>query len=370
MTFEPNLKENFQLCIRNSEDYDFPVYLTVEGPVAQYVTLQKTEYDLKPHQLVCQVYTVHFPDKLDFYGPSTTRIWVKQKAPSGSGTIQVLVSVHHKLNVFVPYPDKYVGISLETEDVNSNEPVQFTINAKNFGQDDIAKANARLDIYGADDYKNYVTTLYTSTKPIASMETADFNAVFDTVGVMPGYYKANAVLYFDGNSSNTSGIFKIGTLLVRVDNQTEKAVAGKIDPFDITIESRWNNEIDDVSAKAEFPGIDGHVLTRTVNLKPWEITTLNNYIDLTGVEPGDYDGRITVYFANQTSMKDVMLHVMTEEEAELEKPQSVSDTTAGDKTGQMSKGNLTLTNILLVVVVLMVIADLAYIMYRKRKNEK
>ncbi len=345
------------------------MYLTVEGPVAEYVTLEKTELTLKPNQMACQNYIVQLPEKLDFYGPSTTKIWVKQKATSGTGSIQVLTSVHHKLKVFVPYPDKYVGITLSAEDVNSNEPVQFTITANNLGQEDVDKANARVDIYGADDYKNFVTTLYTSTKPIASMESADFYAVFDTVGIVPGYYQANAVMYYDGNSANASGIFKIGTLLVRIDNQTDKAVAGKIDPFDITIESRWNNGIDGVSAKAEFERIKEPVVTRTVNLAPWEKTTLKNFIDLTGVKPGEYEGKITVYYANESSSEDAVLKVISEAEATVEVPENIG---AVNKTGQPDQGvgsSLSLTNILLIVVILMVIADLLYIFYRKRKNE-
>jgi len=315
---------------------------------------------------VCQEYHVKFPEQLDIYGGTTTKIWVKQKAPTTGGTFQVLSHIHHKFSVFVPYPEKYVNINIEAENVNVNEPVQIKINAMNYGNKKVEKANARLDIYGADDYSNYLTSLHTNTKPLESMESVDFYSNFETFGVVPGYYKVDVEFFYDNNMTDGSEIFRIGTLLVKINNYTRTAVAGKINPYDIDVESRWNNEIKSVYGKVVLNGVEKEVLTSTVSLQPWEKIKLKNYVDLTEKEPGEYDGVINIYFDDETISKDVSLMVESEAQVIPEEPAVALD----EPEESTWIKNLTMTNILLLIILIIIIIDILYIYYKKKREDE
>ncbi len=368
--FEPGLDKDYTICIMNSKDYEFPVVMDVTGPLKDYITLSQDQFVLSPSQTKCLTYNLHLPQSLDMYGSILTKIWARQGQVDENGGLQVLVSIPHKLSVFVPYPDKYVTINLETEDVNENEPIQLLVRAKNYGDKDVKKANARIDVYGADDYSNYIDSLYTATKPIASMETVNFPATLETTGLKPGYYKADATLFYDGNKTSASELFKIGTLLVRINNYTSVGYSGRINQFDIDIESRWNNKIEGLYGQAAFSGIKGSVTTPTVDIDRWEKTRLTGYLDLSGVAPGDYKGNITLHYGNETNIKSVVLSVLAKGSSQ-ENPVTGSSTVAEDEpSGLFSSDLLSVTNILLLVILIMIILDFIFIWRRKRHDGK
>jgi hypothetical protein len=366
VTYESNLNEDYLICIKNSENYEFPVYLHVIGPMKEFLTFEQQEFILKPNENKCQNYNLNVQTKPDFYGPSITQIWVKQKSDDSSGSFRVLTNIHHKLSFFIPYPDKYVGINIKSENVNVNEPVQFTISAKNYGEKKVNKANARLDIYGADDYSNFVTSLYTNTKSIESMKTVDYFATFDTFGIVPGYYKANVEFYYDNENIKKENIFRIGTLNVKINNYTKFAVENKINPYEIDIESRWNNKIENLYARVEFDGINANILTPTINLIPWEKTKIKTFIDLTGYNSGEYKGKIILLYDNVTNTEDIILKV-----TELIKEEKPQDTLKPDKIIEdtTNVSSLSLTTILLIIIIILIIVDIIYIIYKRKKNE-
>ncbi|MBT3408438.1 hypothetical protein HN415_07180 [Candidatus Woesearchaeota archaeon] len=333
----------------------------------EYLTFEEQEFILKPHENKCQNYNLNIPNKPDFYGPSLTQIWVKQRSENSKELFQVLTNIHHKLSVFVPYPDKYVGINIKSENVNVNEPVQFTISAKNYGEKKVNKANARLDIYGADDYSNFVTSLYTNTKSIESMESVDYFTTFDTFGIVPGYYKAIVEFYYDNENTKKENIFRIGTLNVKINNYTKFATANKINPFVIAIESRWNNKIENLHARVEFEDINENTLTPTINLNPWQKTTIKSFIDLTGHTPGEYKGKITLLYDNITSSEDIILSVTQDIKEEMPEIALKQNDIIKEETNIK---NLPLTSILLVIIIILIIVDIIYIVYKNKKNEK
>jgi len=275
-----------------------------------------------------------------------------------SGSFMITTSVHHKLNIFNPYPEKFVQIRVETEDVNENEPVQFRIVATNYGQQHIDKANAEISIYGADDYQNYVSTLYTDTMPIASMQSEEFYANLRTVGLAPGFYQAKVAFHYDGLNQYEQDLFKIGTLLARVTNYTGTASAGKINPFSMNVESRWNNIINEIYATVSLDSL-APVTTPTTTLRAWEQKQFDTFLDLRGIAPGTYEGKITLHYDGHESSYDIELEVFGEHSE------------APAATANISENNsefLSVTNALLIVILLVVLIDLIY-MYKKRKNE-
>jgi len=348
--------------VKNSYDIDFPIVIEVLGPMKPYITLEREEIDLKPKEINCQKYHLKLPMEFDEYGPVVTVIQAHKKSSDG-GSFGAIVYIKHRLTVFFPYPDKYVEIKVKSEDVIENQPVHFTISATNYGQETVKKANARIDIYGADDYSNFIESLDTDTKELESMQSKDFTSVLITEGLVPGYYKAKVDFFYDGDRVTDENIFKIGTLLVKILNYTREGTTNKIVPYVINVERRWNNKIDTLYAEVTFDEIDQKITTPTISINAWEKTQLKGYIDLKDISPGEYTGKIVLYYQNETTSKDIMLkvtkeNIITEKQVQAE-PEQPKD------TNEFSSG-ISITNILLIVIIALILIDMGYIIWRKK----
>lgn len=350
--YYPGMDEDFTLCVRNSLNEEFPIDLEVEGTLKDYITLDENQLVLGPNEIVCLKYNVRIPDEVDFVGTQSSKIWAKQQDSSGSGVIQVLSNIHHKVSVRFPYPEKYVSFTVDSNDAEVGEPVVFDIEAKNLGEMDILSAYASLDIYGADDYSNFIKNVQTGKRPIASMQTESFTARLETDGLKPGYYKAKVDMFYDGESTDKDELFRIGTLLIRVTNYTESAIAGKINPFSIELESLWNNEIDGVTGQITFDDIQEKIDTKTISIKAWQKSTIDTFIDLRDDNAGEYIGRVRLEYGNKTTDTEIVLKVLEAKEAELaeEMPKSTGFSTS---------------NLLILVLIALIILNIGYFLKKK-----
>jgi len=358
VNYETGLDQDFQICIKNSENYAFPVDVYAEGGFSEYVTIQETEFTLAPNAVKCIIYNLNMPGEIDVFGGHTTRIWARQLAPVEGGSFNVLSNIHHKLNVFVPYPEKYVQLAARANDVNENQPVQIVISAWNRGSIDIEAGNAELDIFGADDYTNFLTTLYTLTKPIPSLEKVEYFATFDTFGLKPGYYKLNVDFFFDDLVESTEAFFKIGTLFVRINNHSVQGTAGTINPFFVEAESRWNNNIGAFHSEFIIEELSLTVKSPTSDLESWEETRIDNFIDLRSVPPGLYQGKLILHYDGEVTEKIFDYTVVGDKVVAQDEPAIVD--------AKASTSIITLSNILLVLILLLVIIDLAYLYFRRK----
>ncbi len=341
--------------MKNSENHDFPVYLDADGPFKDSISLGEQEFVLGPLEIRCVNYTITLPDRTEEFGKSTTYIWAKQKSGDG-GAISIATNVPHKISVTVPYPERYVTMSVHTEDVNENEPVQFRVSVRNMGNMSLEQVHAQIDVYGADDYSNHVATVKTDTRRIESLQTADLYAYLKTEGLAPGYYKAHVALSYDSEHKAADAFFRIGTLFVRLTNYTKEAVAGKINPYEIRVQSRWNNRIRGVHAKLSLAGAS--LTTPTVGLDPWEFYTFRSYLDLTNAAAGTYRGRLTLVYDNHSDTQEITVQVT--------EPTPVKETPSEDAAA--ADGIFTAQNFLILLVLLVVAADIIYLATRRKKH--
>jgi len=361
INFEPNLNQDHELCVRNTHDTEFPVKLSVSGPFEEYITLKERKIVLRPLERRCMIYNVHMPNKVTEYGWQHTKIQASQLPGEDPGMFQTLESIKTSVAIFVPYPDKHVEIIVYADDVNENEPINIRIKATNFGDKDVKSANARLDINGADDYENFVTSLYTDTKPINSLEDVYFYTTFDTFGLAPGYYQIMTHMFYDGNRTEREKIVKIGTLYVRINDYTRFVEPEKISEFHVKIESRWNNKIQEIYSRTEFEGIKP-IVTPTFELKPWEKMALSGFIDLTDYSGSNLPGQITLFYVNHTTEEEITL-LVEEKVVEIEEPEIVEPVIEEHAT-------IPATTIMLIVILVLVIADLIYLKIKKKWTDE
>ncbi|MEM4268075.1 MAG: hypothetical protein QXK37_04580 [Candidatus Woesearchaeota archaeon] len=364
INFEPNLEESFQICFRNSHNNYFPIEISVTGELAEYITLRDKTLTLGPYESKCTEYYVKLPQSIDKYGPVVTRIIGSQVMdPYEHGMFGAQENIVHKFTVFVPYPGKYISFELVSENVNQGEPVQFTLIATNLGQEDIESAKGFVEIYGADNYANYVTTVETKEKPIKSLETIRLYTFLQTADLKSGSYKAIGVLKYDGEKAQDEDTFNIGQLQVIINDYTRNLTRGRINKFDINISSAWNNRIERIYGEASITGVPSKMITPTIVLDPWTTNTLTGYLEIPPDTPlGEVDGKITLYFENTTT-KNILVNITENPDAKKslkEEPKEVKE--------KSIKEWFSATNIIVILIILFIILDIYLIVHKEKKK--
>ena len=354
LDYSPNLEWSQSYQIITTSDYTQDYTLYVKGDLAEYVTLEPDHFkDIAPGANPFFTATLRLPEGLDTQiRPGVHQLFVGavETASATGGGVGVLTGSAGKIDVMFLYPGKYLEATLNVKDVEVNKPANFDVSAYNGGKEDINSVRAKIEVYGSEN--NKIATLYTEEKSIKSNARDTLHAQLDTSGLKSGEYKAIATVYYDGKEIKTNEArFKIGSLEVRIIDHTKEVPAGKINPFDIKIESRWNNNIPDVYASVTIG--KQTFQTPTTSIAPWETKTITGYFDTSSVRMGEYDVQIILYYSDKTAEVTGKVNVTEPEEGIMPAP-AVSTTTA----------------LLVIIIILLVIADIIYLAYSKKKKQE
>ncbi len=312
INFKSNEIITKNICFKNSLSYDISAEITKSGALSNYIYLEKQSVVLPKLGVACISYTLKLPEKqedMPSYGKNSGQIKATVVA-SKSGDMTFKTSFSYLLSVFVQYPEKYLEVKFNAENVNENENVQFVVSLNNKGQEMINDAYAEIYVHGADDFTNYITTITTKHIALNSTESKSIFANLDTKGLKPGLYKAKAIVHYDGLKKTASSIFKIGTLLVDVVNYTNKAYAGKINRFDLVVKNRWNNKINNIYADLELNALK--FKSATTSLAAWQTKTMTLYLDATSLKEGNYNAKVILHYENKTTEKNITISLIGE----------------------------------------------------------
>jgi len=347
--FKPGLEKTFNFAITPS---NMDIKLSVSGYLSEYVTLSKTFISSNSTDRIFKV-IIKLPEKVE--KPGHHKVWItaeevisglKIKGNIGTSCNAMVYVLIHVLN-----PGKYVEMSLSAPDVNLNEPVNFAVNVKSFGEEDINSIKAAINVYSPDNEK--LATVYTDEKPLKSNTEENLHAQLSTTGYGAGTYRAVAILDYDGKTKEDKKSFRIGELNIKIINYTKEFEKDKINRFDVEIESDWGNKIENV-----YGGIkvnDGVIKTPGIDLAPWDRGVIIAYWDTNNVEAGSYDAEITVYYEGKTTVETGKVSVVEKKEALVERPGLIS---------------LSTTTILILIIILLIIIDIIWITKKGRNKGK
>jgi hypothetical protein len=191
---------------------------------------------------------------------------------------------------------------------------------------------------------------------LPSGESIYLTQQLSTIGYLPGAYTAQATVFWDDNQTKINSTFKIGTLSVKVNSYTKEFVKGAINKFDVEVESKWNKQIEQLSAELYIN--DTKVgRTSTETLPAWQKITLQGYFDATGYELGDYPARLITHFDGESAIEEFTASIV-EAEAGAGK----------ESPGIMIKLNT--TTFLIILVVIIAAGNIIYFYLQKRKAKK
>lgn len=312
--FEPSLEQTVEFKVLNGENKDMKVVIYAEDVLeggSIFVNTPELEFSPEESEKIVK-YTFKLPQKFEKPGTHEFRI-VAREIPKGKavdGTfVGASVSVVHLLRVNVPYPGKYATAELKIAEV-SNEKVNFIVYVNNFGTQKIVSAKGIIDIFGPTNEK--LETIETALVSVDSGERSGVNAIWDGA-LNSGKYYAKLTVIYDGDIAETEEIFEVGRRLVEILNIYAKDFRlGEIARFNILVENNWPSTISDVytdlliSEKGQEIGRFKSASEDIPGLAKEELTA---YWDTAGVEKGDYDAKISLYYDDKVVEKDMLTKI-------------------------------------------------------------
>jgi len=140
----------------------------------------------------------------------------------------------------------------------------------------------------------------------------EFRKTIDKNNFKPGTYNATVTLTYDVGIISVEKEFRIGTSFFDIINWTSEFKPGKINNFDIEIESFWNSMVDYIYAEVNVSKNEGQIdffKTPSVSLEPWKRTILKGFFNAEGVSSGNYRANITLFYEGKTTEKVVDIMV-------------------------------------------------------------
>jgi hypothetical protein len=326
----------------------------IENDVVEEIKL----YDPKPNSTPRTVAVwLKMPDTLDRPGNNLIYVTAKEMPLDPKG-VSAVTAIRALIVIKVPYPGYYVEATFDSPSVNLGETVPFKVSVNNLGTNRVETAYAIIDVY---EDNNRIKTLTTDTKSMDSKASADFTVDMATTGMKPGSYKAVATFVYDGNQIKLNNTLNVGTLFVSVVNYTSEMVQGRINKFDIIIESRWNDPISNVYATAAFEGQAAK--TPNYDLAPWETKVISTYLDTANQAFGDHDVNITLYYQGKTTAASGKIKIIPE-------PVVAPPSEENPASAKPKEANISTVYYIGGAVALIIILDILYIFITSRMASK
>jgi hypothetical protein len=315
--FEPGLEVRESFTITNNEHRKFNAYIYAEEELSKYISFDQEiigfeESDnSKPF-----TYTVKLPERMEPPGDHWGKIVVMElpagwEAPEGETRIIATVAVMHQVRLKVPYPGKFLQLDMSVQEAVPGEPVRFFVKMYNLGKEDIARAQATIDVLGPTN--EVIATVETEPASIKSMQKGELITVWNA-DVNPGRYHASATVRYDGEVGKTEKTFYVGNMLVEViDIGVKDFSLGSVAKFDILAESRWNQPIGDVYAHMVIKDTEDNKVadfkSASLDMEPFEKAHLYAYWDTEGVMEGDYTARLALHYADRVTEREIKTKV-------------------------------------------------------------
>jgi hypothetical protein len=313
--YAPGKMITYTIDIVNNGQEDLDVMIYPKGEFTDNIRISSQMMHMTAQEQTKPV-TVYFtmPQSIDNAGPHEIEIVAVGSTPTPSGQKAIVkadIAVISKLVIDVPYPSKYAEARVYVLDTESGKPITASVPLFNKGKEDITSAYAKIEIYDSAGTK--IDELETQKTSLAVGKEAKLTAAATKL-YPEGQYTAKALVNYDGAQLAAQTTFSIGELSIDIRSLVvDQFVLGQVAKFDILLYNNWNTELKNVYAEMKIYGKDNKLYTdfKTVatDIQPRGLGRLEGYWYTQGVEPGIYNARITLYYANRLVDKEFELEV-------------------------------------------------------------
>ena len=304
--FEPNFEKIYTFHSFNT-DANKGINLYVKGDLAPYVNLSKT-YILGSGEFTA---TIKLPDKIDRPGVHKISIGaIEADEEVEGGNIGGIAAIQGRIDIFVPYPGKYAEATFKILNINQGEEAPYEIEIQNLGTQSL-KVKPIIKIFKNNSAEPLLIKKLTETE-MKSKETISIIDTLNTRDFPPGEYQAITTIDWEEGIINLNQTFRVGEFLVEIIDYDYQFYEGKINPFNIQIQNKWNAMIEEVFAEVSITDqgrVVGDFKTISVGTSPWETKNITGYFDTTGFETKRYTARIMLSYGGESSSKLVAIYV-------------------------------------------------------------
>ncbi|MDP2946665.1 MAG: hypothetical protein Q8N88_00985 [Nanoarchaeota archaeon] len=300
--FEPNLERTFTFNTFNSNvGGDLKIY--IEGDLAEYAYVEKEIIKGGENFQVM----LKLPKNIEKPGDHAIYVGVIELRNISFG-IGGVTAIEGRINIFVPFPGIYLEPVFNIENINKGESVPYEITLNNLGTKNI-KVKPEIKI---SNQSQAVSSLELEEINISTKKSKILNGQIDTKTLSPGNYKAVLSLSYEDKKDKIEKEFKIGKFFVEILDYSYLFEKGKINPFRIEVESKWNTKINRVYADiviTDNGNIVGQFKTPFVELEPWERKNLTGYFDAASLETKRHLANIRIFFDDGTDTRLIAIYV-------------------------------------------------------------
>ena len=365
VNFEPNLQKQVSFSVTNSEQKEMSVLFFVRGELKDFVSLNQDGTSFTSDESSKSFdYSVLLPEELE-PGLHTAEI-VAQEVPKDSDeegtTLGSTVAVVTQLYVYVPYPGKYIEFETEIIEASPGQTTAFLIPMINRGSLDVQKVQTKIDIYSGE---NFIDELQLEEIGVLAGERKEVMGMWDT-DVEIGRYKAKIILNYDGEEKILEKEFNVGDAKLEIELITVKDFKlGRIAKFNILVNNKLNQEVKDVNVNMIVYGDEKEIIadfkSQNYDVSPLSKTEMVAYWDTENMGEGTYDGKLILRYGSEKDEKNVKIKVTDN---------SIEVVGLTGKVIVQSGSDFNITNILIIVIVILILANVLWFLVFKRLRRK
>lgn len=363
--FTPGQEERYSFTIINSDRADVRLLVSAQGPLQDRVVFSQTLIEMSANEESREVsYTVALPQDLS-PGQYVTNIIVVQIPSSdevGQTTVGATVGVVSQFVVDVSYPGKYASAKLDARNEEDGS-VSFFVTVSSLGEFDLPDVNAEIEIYGPRGME--VASVLTAKTDIPSGQRKELVGRWWPEGGK-GEYLAKAIVNYGEGIATAEHEFNVGDERLRLAGmEVNDFSLGEIAKFEILAENLWNERIDGAYSEMEIYGVNGNVLA-SIKSPNYDIDAgarevMQAFWDTEGVVEGSYEAKILLHYPEGLEEKELTLEVSDDSITIIGFGYHISS--LGDDPGSLTK-------ILIGVIVLLVLVNLSWFVYLRKRLKK
>jgi hypothetical protein len=317
LEYSPGQSTNHQIEIINSDGIEFSAVVVVDGELNQSISLSEVAMEFNPSIKNKNLdFTLNMPSGLKpgTHSAEITVLAVPSEKKSKGAYVNAVVGLKHKILVEVPHPGKYAEAQMHINP--SEQEIAFIIPVINQGQQNIAHANAIIEVYSPLNEK--IVSLNTNDLEILSGDTRELSAIWDITGITSGRYLAVATVVYDEETINLENQFSVGGQILNLKSVDVKDFElGGIAKFEFLVESSLNEIIPGTYIEMEVLNKKGESIvtfkSANYDINPSESKLLVAFWDTEGIQKGTYDARALIKFREQSIQNDFELEVSDDE---------------------------------------------------------
>jgi len=364
--FSPNVEKEVGFSIVNTENKAMNVAFIVSGDLKEYISLNSDVVGFSSGENSKDFkYTLKLPEKLTpgLHIAEIEAIELPENIKDVKLVVKATVSVVTQVYVYVPYPGKYVDVSVDIVPREDSNKVNFYIPLVSRGEEKISSAKGTIDIYKNGEK---IDTVSTNEISIATTEKKELSAVWDAVN--GGEYTAKIKVEYDGNVKEIEKKFNVGNESIGLLGvSTNNFKLGDVARIRILVQNKLSDDAKDASASLSVFNSNSENIA-DLKSENYDIPALSNtemivYWDTEKLQTGDYDSELGINYDKNLIIKNLQIKV-TEN--------SMTFTGTGFAIASEGGGKMSINSIYYILIGVLVLVNLAWLVWwlkgRKKKE--